>query len=71
MKQQFKLDYQVNPIRLGPLDCVNGFISGFRFRAEGDITGDDVMGTNMDSSCQSGEILEGNGVNTWGDWSSW
>jgi len=46
-------------------------LNGFRFRAEGDITGDDVMGTNMDAVCQSGEVLEGPGINQWGDWSSW
>ena len=56
---------------LGPSDCVNGFMSGFRFRAEGDIVGDDVMGTNLDAICQSEEILEGSGINIWGDWSSW
>jgi hypothetical protein len=43
------------------MDCVNGFLNGFRFKAEGDIVGDDVMGTNMDGACVSGEILEGQG----------
>ena len=56
---------------LGPLECVNGFMNGFRFRAEGAITGDDIMGMNMDSICQSGEVLEVPGTNKWGEWSSW
>ena len=42
-----------------------------RFRAEGDIVGDDVFGTNVDMACQSGEVLRGDGVNDWGTWSSW
>ncbi len=25
----------------------------------------------QDGICQSGEILEGTGINQWGDWSSW
>ena len=25
----------------------------------------------QDAICQSGEVLEGPGINTWGDWSSW
>ena len=51
--------------------CSHDFLNGLRFRAEGDITGDDVFGTNVDMSCQSGEILNGEGVNDWGSWSSW
>jgi hypothetical protein len=31
-------------------------MNGFRFRAEGDITGDDVMGTNMVKLIENFEI---------------
>ena len=51
-------------------------MNGIRFRAEDDVFGrgrwfDDVFGTNVDMSCQSGQELRGDGVNDWGSWSSW
>ena len=53
------------------MSCSHDFLNLLRFHAEGDITGDDVFGTNVDMSCHSGEILHGEGINDWGSWSSW